>query len=502
MKNWKSAFIIFYFLSINTFLTTMTTGQLNATEATRWPMPDWETFDNKEKMKTAACQNFKKMATATDTFLTDGLVIIKDGRVHFEYYDSKHGPNTPHALWSVTKTITGALLGITERDGRINSDHSLSDFFPDSNNDPNYQKITMNHLLYMDAGFVWDEDVKEVNQNPLIKMLYGKGHEDMVEFALSRKLIKEGPAYKWNYSTGIPTITMGVLKKIYGADDETMPWRNLFHPLGMKSAVFEKDNNGNFIGGSSFFASPRDLAKLGYLYLNNGFWNGEVLLPKEWITKMLTPSPGYLSPGTVIKDITKEGVYGGSLWLNRVLKKTQGKPYPNAPEDMYLAIGFNGQFLVVIPSLKMILARTGHDKEFHSKMNEFISRAIQCFHDPSHVVGKSSPAKNPITMGLGQLIKNVKNSIEANTLQATLAKTICSCHYVSNLDIPACVKRNHFSLSRLLTKISVRQTKQLSGEMVIQVKLSRFARLFKLHYGNSAKAVYNPDKPQFGCTLK
>ncbi|MFA6238571.1 MAG: serine hydrolase [Bacteriovorax sp.] len=491
-----------YLLSVLALL--LCTTQVFATEASeqvRWPVPDWENFDNTERLKTKECRNFLDFAVNGDNFLTDGLIIIKDGMVHYEFYDSKHGPNTPHVMWSVSKTITAALLGIAENEGRINLDSELRNYYPKPDADENYQKITIKNLLYMDTGFYWDEDEVKIDRNPMVKMLYGTGHKDMAEFASSRKIIKEGPSYKWNYSTGIPTITMGVLKKVYGQEDIEMPWRNLFNPLGMKSAVFERDQSGTFIGGSSFFVTPRDLAKLGYLYLNNGHWNGEILLPPEWIKKMLTPSPGYLSSGTIITDVVKDGVYGGSIWLNKETKKGKGRQFPNVPEDMYLALGFNGQLLIVIPSLKMIIVRTGHDLEFRSKLNEFMSRAIQCFEDPNHKIGSSGPTKT-IKMGLGTLIKNVKNGIEANTLQASIAKTICSCHFISGIDIPSCVKRNNFTMSKLFTKISVKQNKEKDNRQSIQVRLSRFARLFKLHFGNSTKAFYSPDKPFFGCSLQ
>ncbi|RPJ70979.1 MAG: class C beta-lactamase-related serine hydrolase, partial [Alphaproteobacteria bacterium] len=496
----KSLKFLIIYISLTFYIVLNLNVQAN--ENSRWPLPDWETLDNSNQMETKECRDFKKLAVNSDTFLTDGLVVIKDGLIHYEYYDSKHGPSTPHALWSISKTITGILLGITERDGRISFDSELTSFYSREKNDENYKKITVKNLFYMDAGYIWEEGIKDTRENPLVNMLYGSGHKDMAIYAINRKLSKEGPTYKWNYSTGLPTITMGILKKIYGIEDDSMPWRSLFNPLGMNSAVFERDVSGTFVGGSSAFNTPRDLAKIGYLFLNNGIWNGEILLPSDWIQKMLTPSPGYLSPGTIIKDITKVGVYGGSIWLNKETKKGKGRPYPNVPEDMYMALGFMGQLLIILPSQKMIIVRTGHDSEYHSKTNEFISRAIQCFHDPNHKIGKSRPGNNPLEMSIGKLIRNVKNAIQANTLQGSIAKTICSCHYVTGLDIPACIKRNNFTLAKLLTKITVTETKEFTGEMSINVKLSKFARLFKHHRGDPVKAYYDPMRAEFGCTLK
>ncbi|MDO9183423.1 MAG: serine hydrolase, partial [Bacteriovorax sp.] len=334
-------------------------------------------------------------------------------------------------------------------------------------------------------------------------MLYGKGHKNMTDFATAKKIIKEGPGYKWSYSTGTPVITMGILKKIYDPNSyNDMPWRNLFNPLGIKTMTFERDSAGTYIGGAGAFATSRDLAKIGYLYLNHGVWNGNMIVSEEWINKMLTPSPGYISPGTKIKNITDDGVYGGSIWLNKRIKKEFGKPYPYSPEDMYMAVGFMGQLLIILPSQQMIIVRTGYDTAVNSKIDEFVSRAISCFHDPKYPVGREIPAPETAKLDMVKLIRNVKNSIDANTLQATIAKTVCSCHLVSNNEIPVCLKRNNFNFSKYLTKVEVKKNINYEGMISIQVKLSRFARLFKLHYGNSAIAYFNPKQPEYGCTLK
>ncbi|MGZ3790283.1 MAG: serine hydrolase domain-containing protein [Bacteriovorax sp.] len=468
---------------------------------TRWPIPDWEVADNASLMEQKTCKDFQDFSTRSSDFLTDDLLVIKDGQIVFEYYDSQYNANKPHALWSVSKTITGALLGTAVRDGRIGLNQSLHNFYPQENADENYRKIMIQNLLYLDTGYIWDESKLDILENPVLGMLFGKGHMDMARYAVTKKIIKEGPSYKWNYSTGTPTITMGVLKKIYGSEYDDFPWRNLFNPLGMKNVAFERDGSGTFIGGASAFTTPRDLAKIGYLYLNNGIWNGEVLLPMEWIKLMLTPSPGYVSPGTVITNITEDGVYGGSIWLNREVKKGLGKPYPHSPEDMYLAIGFMGQYLIMLPSQKMIIVRMGHDRSANSKLDAFVSKAIACFYDPNYKVGEKLP-KNPVQIKIGNIIKNIKNAVQANALQASIAKTICSCHLISDIDINTCLDRYNFSLSSLLTKIAVKKDAEPDGLISVQVRLSRFAHLFKHHNTDSAKAYFDPVHAEYGCTLK
>ncbi len=471
-------------------------------EDNQWPIPDWEVAKSGSNMNSKQCQEFKIFSTLSDQFLTDGLIVIKDGKIQYEYYDSKYGINKVHPLWSITKTITGVLLGIAVRDGRINLDQAVEEFYPNASRDNNFKKILIKNLLYLDTGFIWDEGKLDVLENPLVKMLYGSGHSDMVNFALSRKIITNGPGYKWNYSTAVPTITMGVLKKVYSNDEYVeSPWRNLFNPLGMKDVIFERDLKGTFIGGASAFATPRDLAKIGYLFLNNGVWNGEVILPPEWIKTMLTPSPGYLSPGTVITNIKDDGVFGGSIWLNRAVKKGLGKPYPNSPDDMYLAIGFMGQFLIMLPSQNMIIVRTGHDREFHNKLDAFVSRSLSCFYDPKYKVGKVLP-KESIKLSLEEIVRNIKNVFQANMLQGSIAKTVCSCHLASGIDISSCLEKNHITFSKLFTKITVDKSFEYNGKISVLVRLSRLAKIFAQHSTKMAKAYYDPDHPEYGCTLK
>ncbi len=466
----------------------------------RWPVPDWEMANSTNRMESAQCQEFKHFATDNKNFLTEGLIIIKDGQILYEYYDDHYGIDVSHPLWSISKTFTGILLGTAVRDGRINLDMPLSAYYPHGNNTSNYQKILIKNLLYLDAGYNWNETELDVIDNPVVSMLYGAGHEDMTNFVLGKRIIKQGPAYKWNYSTGLPTVTMGVLKKVYATEYEEMPWRNLFNPLGMKNVTFERDITGTYIGGASVFSTPRDLAKLGYLLLNNGQWNGDIILPPEWIKVMLTPSPGYVSSGTIVTDIKDTGVYGGSLWLNRPIKNGLGKPYPNSPEDMFLAIGHLGQFLIMLPTQNMIIVRTGSDQEFHSKTDHFVSGALACFATPNSTVGKVQKT-NPLSIGLGNIIRNIRNALQATTLQSAIAKNVCSCHLISGVDISTCLKRNKFSFAKFFSKIVVKKVEEKDGRISVQVWLAKLSRLFRRHSENSAKAYFTPAKPEFGCTL-
>ncbi len=476
---------------------------LNAS-TTLWPVPDWRVAPHEnQRLNSIECEEFKKFSTNSKKFLTEGLVVVKDGQIQYEFYDSKYSATTPHVLWSVSKTITGALLGTAVRDGRLSLDSGLDEFYPDPLNRKIYSQIKMKNLFYFDAGFVWNEYYSgDVKQSPVINMLYGTGYKDTAHYSASKDIIAEGPGFKFNYSTGTPVLTMAVLQKVYGEDYETMPWRNLFNPLGMKNVIFERDHLGIFYGGSSVYATPRDMAKIGYLYLKNGMWNGKEILSQDWINKTKQVSPGYLSNGTVINDITFDGVYGGSIWLNKAVKAGFGKPYPASPDDMIYARGHYGQLIIILPSQNMVITRTGYDKEYTSKVDEFVSRAISCFHDPKYPIGKEIPAPKSNKIGLANLIKTLKTSLQENIIQAAVAKTICSCHYISHIDLKTCIDRSNIPLARQLTKLDVNEDLSDSGKYLLSARPTWLARNVGLHNSETAEVEFDTNHPEFGCTLK
>ena len=468
---------------------------------TRWPTPDWNIAKNSDvRMSGQQCKDFLNFSMGTKKFLTEGLVVIKDGSLQYENYEGKYSKNSPHILWSVSKTITGALLGVAVRDGKISLDQHLNEFYPRPDFSDNYQEIKIKNLFYLDTGFVWDEYYSgDLRKSPVVNMLYAKGHADIMAYATAKAIIAEGPAYKFNYSTGTPAITMGVLKSVYGRDYDEMPWKSLFNPLSMTNVSFERDQQGVFNGGSSAFATPRDMAKIGYLYLNKGTWNGKEILPEEWIEKTLQVSPGYLSSGTVIRDITDDGVYGGSIWLNRAVKSGFGRPYPTSPDDMFLALGHYGQLIIVLPTQKMVIARTGYDKEYNSKIDEFVSRAISCFDDPNYPIGKVIPPPAYTRSTFPIVLKTLRSGLETNVIQSAVAKTICSCHFISGLDIKTCLARSNIPAARLLSSVTIDNNVVYSE----QSKLAKFlVKFFGIGSITRAEASFDINHPEFGCTLK
>ena len=164
----------------------------------------------------------------------------------------------------------------------------------------------------------------------------------MAGFATSKSLSKK-PGKKWNYSSGTTNILSRILR--HAIDDDQHYWsfpsRALFGPLGMTTAVLESDNSGTLVGSSLAWASGRDWARFGQLYLDQGSWNGKQLLPANWVQQARTASRG------------SKQAYGAHWWLSR------RKSRPDLPKDSFSAEGYQGQLLLVAPSQRAVIVRLG-----------------------------------------------------------------------------------------------------------------------------------------------
>ena len=364
------------------------------------PSVNWESSECKDFLGYTLQHQSEK-----EGFKTDGIVIQKNGNTLYEFYDGdpKFGGSaetglylrdTPHALWSASKTITAMLVaraiheGVKTPDGNpLSLSTHLNDIFPmDANyaKTPNanfYNDVSIEHLVEMGSNFEWNESYEsDIRKSTFLPMLYFKdGNRDMLSYALNSPQRKEGPGKRWSYSGGNSMMLMGVLHKTYGDEAfSKLPWTLLYDPLEISGAVFEKDGKGNFIGNSYAYLKPLDMAKLGQLYLQNGSYQGKQLIDIDWVKSAQTVSPPAMLKDTSIESIKAEGVYSArALWLNQEVQGF-GPEFKNSPKDMYFAAGHYGQLIIIIPSENMVIARTGHDEEYWSKIDPFVSKTIAC----------------------------------------------------------------------------------------------------------------------------
>ncbi len=262
------------------------------------------------------------------------LVIYKD-KIIAEKYDTGFDKNSKILGWSMTKSITATMFGILQKQGKLDiyKPAPIIEWVNDER-----KNITINDLLHMNSGLEWEEDYTKISD--VTQMLFLA--EDMTRVQLE-KPAQFKPNTHWNYSSGTTNLLSGILRKQFKTHQEYLDfWYSaLIDKIGMNSMIVETDMAGNYVGSSYSWATTRDWAKFGLLYLHKGNWNGEQLFDETWAKYVSTPTQG------------SKGDYGAHFWLNA------GGRYPDAPQDLYSANGYQGQKVFIIPSQDLVIVRMG-----------------------------------------------------------------------------------------------------------------------------------------------
>ncbi|HXU99035.1 MAG TPA: serine hydrolase, partial [Caulobacteraceae bacterium] len=277
---------------------------------TPWPTAAWPAGEvpagiDRGRLEAMLAHAFSE-AAPDDLGKTQAVVIIHGGRLVAERYGSGRGPDDTCHSWSMAKSITHALAGL------LTGDHLLDVFAPADvpawRGDERAQ-ITLDQLLRMSSGLAFVEAYSPDQPSDVIEMLFGKGAADTAAFAAAFPLAHP-PGSFFAYSSGTTNIICRCLARALGADGaafEDFMRERLFAPLGMTSAAPRFDAAGTFIGSSFCFATPRDFARFGLLYLRDGIWEGRRLLPAGWVDYARTPT--FQQAGCL------DGSYGAHWWL-------------------------------------------------------------------------------------------------------------------------------------------------------------------------------------------
>ncbi|MEL4306894.1 serine hydrolase domain-containing protein [Joostella sp. CR20] len=262
------------------------------------------------------------------------LVVYKDQIIAEKYADSLT-QDSKLLGWSMTKSVMATLYGILQHEGKLSVDSPAK--VASWQNDAR-AKITYSDLLHMNSGLAWEEDYATISD--VTKMLFLT--DDMSSVQAEKEAIAS-PNTVWNYSSGTSNLLAGLLRKEFNNETEYLnfPYRKLIDRIGMKSMLIETDASGTFVGSSYGWATTRDWAKFGLLYLHNGNWNGDQLFDKNWVDYVTTPAPN------------SDNLYGAHFWLNTKTK------LPDAPLDTYYADGFQGQRVYIVPSKDLVVVRMG-----------------------------------------------------------------------------------------------------------------------------------------------
>jgi len=206
------------------------------------------------------------------------LLVVKNGYLVFEKYYSWGSPEKYAVVHSVTKSVTSALIGIALDKGYLQSvDQKLIEFFPEyitDDLDPRKKEISLRNLLTMSAGFKWND------RGPSMRNWYSSS--DWVKFAIQLPQ-ENNPGDLFNYNSSTSHLLSIILSKSTKTSTLDFAKRNFFEPLGIQSAYWHPGPQGYYIGGFGLGLSARDLAKIGFLYLNNGYWNGQSIVSEYWV---------------------------------------------------------------------------------------------------------------------------------------------------------------------------------------------------------------------------
>ncbi len=266
-----------------------------------------------------------------------GLLVVRDGHILAEHYTDSFGPAVSNRTWSAAKSITGTLIGIAVQRGLLSVDRPPPIAAWQAPHDPR-AAITLDNLLRMASGLHSDTAGNRTDA------LYTGA--TVVDQEATHWPLEARPGTRFRYANNDILLAALALRTALRTDSNSavFPSGALFSKIGMGHTIPETDWRGNFILSSQVWSTARDLARLGLLWLNDGVWQGERILPEGWVKYMTTPSGPQPADGPG---------YGATLWLFG--------PKQGLPEGSYAAQGNRGQYIMVVPSKRLVIVRRGED---------------------------------------------------------------------------------------------------------------------------------------------
>ena len=298
-----------------------------------WPMGD----------QVSLAPNSRVTTLLADELLTGpgmrAVVVVKNGKIVGETYAKGFTSETPLLGWSMTKTVTGALVAARVAEGKLKWDQDK--LFAEWTDDR--AGIKVSDLMAMQSGLNLEETYGDVND--VTRMLFLE--PDQAKFVAAHGM-EAAPGGKFEYTTGSAVLLTKLWMSTFTDRQDALsyPRKALFGPIGMRSAVLETDEAGTFSGGSLMYATGRDWARFGLLLANGGDWNGVQVLPTDFARMVGAATP--LSEGRYTE---------GLAWKEGPQEQPNGKF--GLPADTFWAQGHDGQSIAIIPSEKLVVVRMG-----------------------------------------------------------------------------------------------------------------------------------------------
>jgi CubicO group peptidase (beta-lactamase class C family) len=282
----------------------------------------------------------------------DSVMVIKDGYVVLDAYFPGFDEGELHIVYSCTKSVVSTLIGLAMEEGRIGSlDLGLADLFPSRTmGNPSAWKdeMTLRDLLTMTAGF----DAEDSYLYDWVGLERMHDAPDALQYVLDLPVIEE-PGTRFEYTNGVSHLLSCLITEATGVSALDYARERLFSPLGIGEAEWRTDSLGRNWGYSSLYLTPHDMAKIGYLFLNGGEWDGEQVVPREWVEEATRE---HFHAGTLLDD------YGFQWWVS--------------PNGYYSAIGYKGQFIHVVPELDLIMVTTSSSEEDFNRIQDLLEAFV------------------------------------------------------------------------------------------------------------------------------
>jgi len=308
-----------------------------------WPKVSWPTGPLPAGVDEAAVRSIIDEAFDPDNGVgtVDALLAVSGGRLVLEQYNG-WDPATAHVSWSMAKSITQAMVGILVKEGRLDpfAPAPVPEWADPA--DPRHD-ITIDDLLRMRSGLMWQEEY--FGTSDVITMLFGDGRADRGHYAADKPLIDETGSV-FSYSTGSSMILARIVADQVGYGEAGTQWAqaNLFGPLGMTSVVHDLDGSGVMSGGSNINMTAQDFARFGMLYLRGGAWDGRQVVAQDWVDD-------------AYRSLPDAPEYGAGWWVDHA---------EDGSVESFYADGFAGQFIIVVPSLDLVVVALANDQEGRS----------------------------------------------------------------------------------------------------------------------------------------
>jgi CubicO group peptidase (beta-lactamase class C family) len=356
-----------------------------------WPDAEWRTSTPEEQGLDSASILSMLREIQSRGLQVHSVLIVRHGFLVTEVYFPPYSAELKHPEYSITKSVTSAMTGIAINEGLITGvQQPVLDYFPDvarTTRDPHLPDLTIEHLLTMSAGF---------NIPTLPADLRGKSASfDAARSVLNNRLLDK-PGETFFYDTGLPHVLSTIIQQTSGLTLEEYTRSHLFEPLGITDLSWEADPQGITIGGTGLSLRPEDMARLGYLYLHDGQWNGEQIVPAAWVrasTQLHMKTKGLM-------DAAEDDGYGYLWWIDSW--------------GGYSAHGFAGQYVFVLPKQDMVVVFTsGLSEEDFPVPHELVTTYLL-------PAAKSAKALPPNAAADGQLAEEIRKIQDTKGATASL----------------------------------------------------------------------------------